>query len=107
MRAGESFTGAPDPTTLVTSTSSSFVLTGGRYIFSGVGTFNSGTASLQRLGPDGQTWVTLNSPELSVAASLTSNDIHTLDCAPGQYRIAITGSTTAYIFWEVVRINRE
>lgn len=100
MRAGESFTGGPDPTTLVTSTSSSFVLGGGKYWFAGVGTWNSGTATLQRLGPDGQTWIT-------AATALTQDGGNVSDLPPGKYRVAITGSTTAAVTWEVVRINEE
>lgn len=100
MRAGESFTGAPDPTTLVTSTSTAFVLTGGKYWFSAVGTFNSGTFTLQRLGPDGQTWV-------SVATALTANGGNVSDLPPGKYQVTVTGSTTASVSWEVVRINEE
>lgn len=100
MRAGEGFTGGPDPATLVTSTSDSFVLSGGKYWFSAVGTFNSGTATLRRLGPDKATWVT-------AATALTTSGANTADLPPGTYRVAVTGSTTAFVSWEVVRINEE
>lgn len=100
MRADESFKGAPAATTLVTATSSQFQLCGGKYWFAGVGTFNSGTATLQRVGPDGNTMVT-------AATGLTASGDNTSDLPPGTYQVTITGSTTAAIWWEVVRIVEE
>jgi len=100
MRAGDSLFGAPDPTTLVTSTTATFQLVGGKYWFSVVGQFNSGTATLQRIGPDGTTLVT-------VATALTASGGNTADLPPGKYQITITGSTTAALWYEVVRINEE
>lgn len=99
MRAGESFTGVPDPTTLATSTSSSFVLVGGKYWFAAAGTFNGASVALQKLGPDGQTYLTIGSFTLSEGI--------VLDCPPGQYRVQVSGSTTASLSWEVVRTNEE
>ena len=100
MRAGESFSGAPAAATLVTSTSSQFQLVGGKYWFSAVGTFNSGTATLQRVGPDGNTLVT-------VATALTAAGGNTSDLPPGMYQVTISGSTTAALWWELVRVNEE
>lgn len=100
MRAGESFSGAPSATTLVTSTSSTFQLSGGKYWFAGVGTWNSGTATLQRVGPDGVTLVT-------AATALTANGGNVSDLPPGTYQVTISGSTTISIYWELVRINEE
>lgn len=100
MRAGESIAGAPNPATLVTLTSDQFQLTGGKYWFSAVGTFNSGTATLQRIGPDGITPIT-------VATGLTTAGGNTSDLAPGTYQVTISGSTTAALYWEVVRIPQE
>ena len=100
MRAGESFTGAPAAATLVTSTSDTFQLVGGKYWFSAVGTWNSGTFTLQRKGPDGTTFVT-------VATALTANGGNTSDLPPGTYQVTVTGSTTAAVWWEVVRIPGE
>lgn len=99
MRAGESFTGAPDPGTLLTTTSAAFFVAGGKYWFAAVGTFNGGTVALQKLGPDGQTYLTV--------ASFTLNGSIMVDCPPGQYRVQIAGSTTAIVWWETVRINEE
>lgn len=100
MRAGEAFNGAPAAATLVTSTSGQFVLDGGKYFFSAVGSFNSGTATLQRVGPDGNTMV-------SVGTALTAAGGNAVDLPPGTYQVTISGSTTAAIWWEVVRINEE
>lgn len=100
MRAGEAFSGAPNPATLVTSTSTQFTLVGGKYWFAAVGTFNSGTATLQKIGPDGGTLVT-------AATGLTANGSNVSDLPPGTYQVTISGSTTAALWWEVVRINEE
>ena len=100
MRAGEAFTGAPNPATLVTSTSAQVSLSGGKYWFSAVGTFNSGTFTLQRVGPDGNTLVT-------VATALTAAGGNVSELPPGTYQVTVTGSTTATIWWELVRINEE
>lgn len=97
MRAGESFAGAPDPLTLLTSTSATFQLMGGKYWFAAVGTFNSGTLTLQRVGPDGNTFVT-------AATGLTAAGGNTSDLPPGTYKVTLSGSTTAVLWWEVVRI---
>lgn len=100
MRADESQSGAPAAATQVTSTSSRFQLSGGKYWFAAVGSFNSGTATLQRVGPDGNTMVT-------AATGLTSAGGNTSDLPPGTYQVTISGSTTAAIWWEVVRICEE
>lgn len=100
MRAGEAFAGAPAPATMVTSTSAQFTLSGGKYWLSAVGTFNSGSVTLQRVGPDGITLVT-------VATALTAAGGNVSDLPPGTYQVTISGSTTAALWWEVVRINEE
>lgn len=100
MRAGESFSGAPDPTTLATASSAKFSIVGGKYWFSAVGTFNSGTATVQRVGPDGNTLV-------NVVTGLTTNGGNVNDLPPGTYQVTISGSTTAAVYWELVRINEE
>lgn len=100
MRAGESYKGAPDPLTLVTSSSSQFQLQGGKYWFSAVGSFNSATIIIQRLGPDGITLVSANT-------GLTTAGGNTSDLPPGAYQVTVSGSTTAALWWEVVRISGE
>lgn len=100
MRAGESFNGSPAPGTLVTANSSQFFIAGGKYWFGAVGTFNSGTITLQRIGPDGNTPIT-------AATALTTAGGNVSDLPPGAYQVTISGSTTAAIYWELVRINEE
>jgi hypothetical protein len=100
MRAHESFSGAPNSKTLATTTSSQFQLEGGKYWFSAVGTFNSGTVTFQRVGGDGLTLLT-------VGTALTTNGSNVSDLPPGTYQVAITGSTTANIYWEVIRVPEE
>lgn len=100
MRASESFSGAPNPTTLVTANSSQFQLLGGKYWFGAVGSFNSGTITFQRIGPDG------NSP-ITVGTALTTGGGNTSDLPPGTYQVTISSSTTAAIYWEVVRVPEE
>ena len=93
--AGERFNGAP--VNLVTLTSAQFMLGGGEYWFGAVGTFNGGTATLQRVGPDGATPVT-------VTTGLTAAGGNVSHLPPGIYQVTISGSTTAVLWWEVVRI---
>jgi hypothetical protein len=100
MRSGESFSGAPNAATLITSTSATFVLSGGKYWFAAVGTFNSGTATLQKMGPDGNTLV-------NAATALMAAGGNVSDLPPGTYQVTISGSTTAVLWWEVIRINEE
>lgn len=100
MRAGDSQFGAPAAATGITSSSSQFTLVGGKYWFSAVGTFNSGTATVQRVGPDGNTLVNANT-------GLTAAGSNTADLPPGTYQVTISGSTTAVLWWELVRIHEE
>lgn len=102
MRSGESFTGQPNAATLLTTTSTAFVLQGGKYWFAAVGTFNGGTASLQRLGPDGLTYLSV-----AAATSLQANGGGVAECPPGQYEVVIFNTTTALLYWELVRLNEE
>jgi hypothetical protein len=100
MRAGESFTGAPAALTGLTTTGAQFYLEGGKYWLAAVGTFNSASVTLQRVGPDGNTFVT-------AATALTAAGGNVSDLPPGTYQVTISGSTTAALYWEVVRIPEE
>jgi len=64
----------------------------------GFGTFNSGTLTLQRVGPDGNTLI-------SVATAITTAGGNTAYLPPGTYQVTVSGSTTAALWWEVVRIT--
>lgn len=100
MRAHESQYGAPNPSTLITSTSATFELRGGKYWFGTVGTFNSATATLQKVASDGATLVT-------VTTALTAAGGNVSDLPPGTYQVTISDSTSAVLYWEVVRIPGE
>lgn len=100
MRAGEAFSGSPAPATGISVTSAQFYLQGGKYWFGAVGTFNSGTFALQRVGPDGNTLIT-------VGTALTAAGGNVSDLPPGLYQVTISGSTTAAVWWELVRIAEE
>ena len=99
MRSGEAFTGAPNPATLISATSSQFVLQGGKYWFGATGNFASGTFSLQKVGADG----TLQ----TLGTALTTAGGNVSDYPPGTYQVTVSGSTTASVSWEVVRVNEE
>lgn len=100
MRSGESFNGVPAAATGITSTSSQFQLSGGKYWLAAVGTFNGASVTLQRVGPDGNTMVT-------VATALTAAGGNVSELPPGTYQVTVSGSTTAALWWEVVRLNEE
>ena len=100
MRSHEAFSGAPNPATLISATSSQFVLTGGKYWFGAVGNFASGTFTLQKQGPDGATLI-------SVGTALTTAGGNVSDYPPGTYQVTLSGSTTASVWWEVVRVPEE
>ena len=72
-----------------------FNLKGGKY---GVACFATGTGTqgLQRLGPDGTTWIAVYTA-LAVVSGYT-----VIDLPPGQYRYTTATFTNAY--WEVALI---
>lgn len=78
----------------ISVTSSNFELKGGKYTFAVIGT-GFGTVTLQMLGPDNSTW-------LSVSADIAANGGSVLDLCPGQYRVAI--ATTTAVYASVTRI---
>ena len=96
MRAHESFAFGP-----VSATPATFVLTGGKYWWDAVGTFNGATVSLQRAGGDGE-FVTVGAN-----ASVTVNGAAVLDLPPGTYQVTISASATGNIWSSIVRIPEE
>ena len=70
------------------ATTLQFPILGGKYSFDASGTWGSGNAQVELLGPDGSTW-------LNVGSSVTANGVQTLDLPAGQYRIAISSGATA------------
>jgi hypothetical protein len=73
------------------ATSSTFTVAGGKFSLDVVGSWGSGSAQLELLGPDFSTW-------LNAGSSVTSNTIQTLDLPSGQYRVVITGGASAVYF---------
>ncbi len=72
----------------ISADTSNFQLLGGKYMFEVIGT-GFGTVTLQKLGPDGTTY-------LSVSSALAANGGAVLDLPPGQYKVAITTTTAVY-----------
>jgi hypothetical protein len=67
--------------TNLNATSGTFVLYGGEYCIDVLGS-TFGTVTLQRLGPDGSTWLT-------ALTAFAANGTATADLPPGQYRVAL------------------
>jgi hypothetical protein len=65
----------------INATTSSFQLYGGEYAVDVIGS-TFGTVTLQRLGPDGSTWLT-------ALTAFAANGTATVDLPPGQYKIAL------------------
>lgn len=75
-----------------------FRLTAGVYLLAVSGTFNSGSVSLQLLGPDGSTYLTVGS---AVTSAGTAQPLY---CPDGQYQLAVSGSPSA-MYASVSRIH--
>lgn len=95
MRAHDSFNYS-SPTT---ADSDVFTLLGGAYVLDAVANFNSGTITLQRLGPDGATYITAAT---ALSASGTSGS---LALPPGKYKIAAASASALSV--SVIRIPAE
>jgi hypothetical protein len=67
-----------------------FGLDGGLYQATAVASWSAGSATLEQLGPDGTTW-------LSVATALSANGGVTLYLPPGKYRWTIATATAVYV----------
>lgn len=74
---------------------------GGKYLFEVVGTFGAdGNVRLERLGPDGETWYSLNdNASIGAAASVV------VDLPPGKYRAAIEGEEAEGVYASLVRVD--
>lgn len=95
MRSQEGFS----YNSLAAANSDEFELQGGAYAMDAIATWNSGSITLQRLGPDGATFIT--------AASALTADCTTGSIAlpPGIYRILVTSATSLWV--SVARIPGE
>jgi len=87
MRAQEGF----KHSALGATSSDPFVLVGGAYAMDAIATWSAGSITLQRLGPDGATYIT--------AATALSADGTTgaLALPPGTYKIAVVTATGVWV----------
>lgn len=83
MRASESFAYS----SLTATSSDSFELKGGAYAMDAIATWNSGSITLQRRGPDGATFITAAT---ALSADGTSGSIA---LPPGIYRFLVASAT--------------
>lgn len=72
----------------ISATTSAFTLLGGQYGIQVTATFGGGNVALQRLSPDGSTWVQIQN--FTVAGYINQY------LPPGQYRFAVTTATAVY-----------
>jgi hypothetical protein len=79
----------------ISTTTAAFVLYGGLYGVSVLGT-GFGTVTLQALGPDQTTYLT-------ALTAFAANGYASAYLAPGQYRFLVTSATAAYL--AISRIN--
>lgn len=100
---GQSFSGVANAG--FSATQGPFVLNGGRYVVTMVGT--SGTLSLKTLGPDGSTFIICKdiAGNAVTNGSLATASFNTVDLPPGQYEFA--GSSPVAAFANVVRCPGE
>src|SRR5579872_4962394 len=76
----------------VSANSAQFQLTGGIYVLSAIATWGGGSVELQKLGPDGSTFLSFNT-----AVKLTANGMTApVYVPPGQYQITVTTATGVY-----------
>ena len=108
---------APDSVTYsnFTADQGPFQLEGGKYLFGGVAS-SWGTLTLERLGPDGSTYVSVKAiyekadgtggtADPLVTSQLGANGAIVIDLPPGQYKIVASSVTAAYA--EVTRVPGE
>ena len=72
---------------------------GGRCAFAVAGTFNGATITLQMLGPDGSTLITLGA-----ATTLTSAGVGLVDLPPCQVQATVTGGPPSGLFASIARV---
>jgi hypothetical protein len=76
----------------ISATTAPFNLKGGNYQVCAVATFGGGSVKLETLGPDGSTYLPVNS-----ATSLSANGCGNTYAAPGQFEIVIATATAVYV----------
>lgn len=73
----------------ISATTAAFTLRGGNYGLSCHATFGGGNIALQRLAPDGSTYVT-------VITALTADGYGNANLPSGSYRLQVTTATSVY-----------
>lgn len=89
----------------IAASTAAFPLTlGGRYSVSVIATFGGGSVKLQKLGPDGSTFLDIQSPfnnagtEVDlVISTFSANGTKDFVLAPGEYKFVIATATAVYI----------
>jgi len=76
--------------TNISATPAPFVLRGGNYGITAHATFGGGSVTLQRLSPDGVTYVT-------VLTAITADGYANLNLPSGTYQLAIATATGVYV----------
>jgi hypothetical protein len=84
----------------VSASTAAFSLRGGKYGVSVVATFGGGSVKLQRLGPDGSTYLSVSS-----GTDFSANGYATVDLPSGNYRWTI--ATASAVYAELTRIPGE
>jgi hypothetical protein len=74
----------------IAATTGAFGLFGGKYELAAAATWGGGNVQLEALAGDASTW-------LNVGSAITTNGVTVFDLAPGQYRLAVTTATSAYL----------
>lgn len=73
----------------ISATPASFTLRGGQYALTATASWGGGSATLQRLAPDGTTYVTC-------LTALTVDGYATVNLPSGTYRLAVATATALY-----------
>jgi len=75
----------------ISASTAAFLLGGGLYGVEAVATFSSGSVDLQKLGPDGSTYLSV-----STATNFSTAGYATVYLPAGSYRFTIATSTAVY-----------
>ena len=81
------------------ATGSAKTWSGGRGQFKALGSFGGATVTLQILGPDGATWLSLGSD-----AALTAAGVANFDAPSGQLRAAVNGGSPSGLYASVASL---
>lgn len=68
------------------------VQNGGDFMYAVAGTFGGATVTLETLGPDGSTWISLGT-----AAAMTTAGLCVVSLPPGRYRATAAGGAGPYL----------